>query len=948
MHLLRMFQTARRKMFTFLTPFVLFSSLIGFSDADHYSVLGISRSASPAEIKRAFRNLVKNIHPDKNPSIDAHERFMEVNKAYEILSDPTKRAEYDAYGSVLEESQEAHGDHLHASRFVHMPYDQVFDFFSGFSRQTTFSPNILDIDFRSYRLTHLPRSRSVPLLILGYSDFCIPCQRIWPLWSQLADELTAVGVSVAATNLERDGSLRDELRVFHVPSIVMVIDGRVSHYSRSVFTHSSIIDTLRQTLLHSNPSNSKALPSFLSTSLDTPLIQVISSETTFFTDFHFNWRKDSRPRMVLFKPLAVPSLRYVLAAFRAADHMAAGFVNTELQTARALVNIFRLPRDEESLLIFHEDPHKPIYVNSAPKISPADMDWAIRSHSQLSIPRIFSTARLLDLCPTEGNEPKNRYTSASEARTAHQDGGRDGHNFHRHLCLVLLLHSKHTSLEQSDGLADLWLSLLRTVIPDVRARLLQRTYADTLLHHIQPVHVYVDRQSSWLRRLSESVTSGSDISQPKQAGQLILLWRISSTTTAVHMFPSNSDVHPVNLLPISSPQQRDINQSSLISIRMRQALIAELTPILEYLRQIRPGAFAHSSPPSWHVVNNYIVEEDVTDELALPLWLRLRRKLWTWSASLCAWCYDLMSEPLSFVFSTSLIMVGLVLYSLIKLATSAAMEHEPVPMRQQEDTRSNSDSKQSNLGPTDRFRRITPANVVSLNPLTYDRLIVNAPKGHQLFVLCVRGENSTQNSRLCANFASKTAHVVNARVQCALLSLDRYAGWLASLLQHARSGMPVRIRGGPSDPPPGPGTVFINPSNCVGTVLAVNGYRRYFSLYHPVLSDADSSPGSSASGSEEEGAADSHRSSMPSGIRQRRIFARVFGLDSEDEADEAYLNRSSPSGTHRSSSGGVILESELLDGLPNWLDRVFEGSLPRYQLIDWPSSLRGDTFDHLE
>lgn len=940
-HLPQMFQKACLRILTFLAPLLLFSSLVRCPEADHYSVLGVSRSASQAEIKRAFRISVKNVHPDKNPSIDAHERFIELNRAYEVLSDPQKRAEYNAYGYVLENSQGSPDDPLYASRFVHTPYGQVFDFFSGFPRQTIFSPNTLDMDFNTYRLTHLPRTRSIPLLILGYSDFCMPCQRIRPLWSQLVEELTPLGVSVVSANLEHDGALRDELRVFHVPCIVMVVDGRVSHYSRSTFTHNSIIEVLRQTLLHSNPSNSKAVPSFLSTSLDTPLIQVISNEAAFFTDFHFDWRKDSRPRMLLFKPLEVPSLRFVLAAFRAADHLAAGFVNTQLQTSQGLVSRFRLPVDEESLLIFHEDPHKPVYISSAPKLSPADMDWAIRSHSRLSVPRIFSTARLLDLCPTDDTVSKDRYTSPSETLSQDRDG--DIHHSRRHLCLVLLLHSKITNLEQSYGHADLWLSLLRSVMPDVRTNLLQHNYEGALMYHIQPVHVYVDRQALWLRHLSEAVASNVDFSQPKQAGRLILLWRISSTTTAVHVFPENSDVHPVNLLPLSSLHQRGITQSLLILARMRQALITELAPVLVHLRQLTPGALVQFPSPGWHVINNCIFEEDVVDELALPFSLRLRRKLFTWGKSAFAWGYDLVSQPLSFVFSTSLIVVLLVSYTIIRLATSAGIEHEQMSRGQQKNTsrsaHSNFNSAKSSLGSSDC---IVPANIITLNPLTYDQLIVNAPKGYQLFVLCVRGSNSAQDSRLCSKFASKTAHVVKARVHCAQLSLDRYAGWLASLLQRARSGMPVRIGRNPSDPPTALGTIFINPVNCVGTVLAVNGYRRYFSLYHPLLSDADPSPESSDSGSEREDAACSRPLSVPSGIRQRRILARAFGLDSEDEVDEAYLYRSSPSNTHRSPSRGVVLESELLDGLPNFLDRVFEGSMPRYQLIDWPSSLRGD------
>ncbi|HJR45633.1 MAG TPA: molecular chaperone DnaJ [Actinomycetota bacterium] len=67
--------------------------------ADHYAILGVSRDAAPDEVKRAYRNLARRYHPDANPNDpDAAEHFKEVNRAYEVLSDPQKRANYDAYG----------------------------------------------------------------------------------------------------------------------------------------------------------------------------------------------------------------------------------------------------------------------------------------------------------------------------------------------------------------------------------------------------------------------------------------------------------------------------------------------------------------------------------------------------------------------------------------------------------------------------------------------------------------------------------------------------------------------------------------------------------------------------------------------------------------------------------------------------------------------------------
>ena len=69
---------------------------------DYYAVLGVSKDSSPDEIKKSYRKLALQYHPDRNPgSKEAEEKFKEAAEAYAVLSDTDKRAQYDQFGHSL-------------------------------------------------------------------------------------------------------------------------------------------------------------------------------------------------------------------------------------------------------------------------------------------------------------------------------------------------------------------------------------------------------------------------------------------------------------------------------------------------------------------------------------------------------------------------------------------------------------------------------------------------------------------------------------------------------------------------------------------------------------------------------------------------------------------------------------------------------------------------------
>ena len=107
---------------------------------DYYETLGVQRDAGEAEIKRAYRQQAKELHPDRNPAdkAKAAEEFKQISEAYEVLSDPQRRAQYDRYGHAGPEQGFTFGDtdfHRAREAYQEFGFGGFEDLFDTFFRQ---------------------------------------------------------------------------------------------------------------------------------------------------------------------------------------------------------------------------------------------------------------------------------------------------------------------------------------------------------------------------------------------------------------------------------------------------------------------------------------------------------------------------------------------------------------------------------------------------------------------------------------------------------------------------------------------------------------------------------------------------------------------------------------------------------------------------------------------
>ena len=222
------------------------SPQVSAADANPYTVLGLPRTASDRDIKKAYRQLSKKYHPDKASEADAASKFHEINNAYELLSDKDKRAQYDRYGRVdtpqqqqQQQYQQSRQQHSNPWLFMQQQYQQRFDEYrinaDSVAQSLPLVHKLTTENFETLVLSHAPaQQRMAELwLIYVYTTECSACTVLHPHLARLTSQLHASGlyrvVKVGRVHSDYESSLVRQLGVRSLPHITSIVhrpDGR--------------------------------------------------------------------------------------------------------------------------------------------------------------------------------------------------------------------------------------------------------------------------------------------------------------------------------------------------------------------------------------------------------------------------------------------------------------------------------------------------------------------------------------------------------------------------------------------------------------------------------------------------------------------------------------------------------------------------------------------------
>ncbi|XP_069335477.1 dnaJ homolog subfamily C member 16 [Eulemur rufifrons] len=366
----------------FLIVLVLILQILSALDFDPYRILGVSRTASQADIKKAYKKLAREWHPDKNKDPGAEDKFIQISKAYEILSNEEKRAHYDHYGAAGE-SQGYRFRHFHKNFYFD---ESFFNFPFNSERRDSIDEKYL-LYFSHYVNEVVPDSFRKPYLIKITSDWCFSCIHIEPVWKEVVQELEGLGVGIGVVHAGYEKRLAHHLGAHSTPSILGIINGKVS------FFHNAVVrENLRQFVESLLPGN---------------LVEKVTNKN--YVQFLSGWQQENKPHVLLFDQTPVVPLPYKLTAFAHKDYLSFGYVYMGSRGAEEMIRQYNINSNTPTILVFKEHINKPADVIQARGMKKRAIDDFITQNKYLLATRLTNQKLFHELCPVKRSHRQRKY-----------------------------------------------------------------------------------------------------------------------------------------------------------------------------------------------------------------------------------------------------------------------------------------------------------------------------------------------------------------------------------------------------------------------------------------------------------------------------------------------------------------------------------------------------------
>lgn len=355
-------------------------------EMDPYKILGVTTDASQAEIKKVYKRLAKEWHPDKNKHPGAEEMFIKITKSYEILSNEDKRSNYDRYGQT-EDTQpygSSHYSHHHDTFYFE---ESFFNFPYGSKNQRDFADSKYILHFNQYVNDVVPNSYRRPYLIKITSDWCFSCIHIEPVWKEVVQEMESLGVGIGVVDVGYERRLANHLGAHRTPSILGIINGKVTFFHYAVAK-----EHLRQ---------------FVEGLLPLRLVEQITDKN--YQQLLNSWHELNKPHVFLFDQVPGVPLLYKLAAFAYRDYLQFGYVDQGLSETSNLQKKFNINSYAPTMLVFKENAEKPADIIQAKGMKKQIIDEFMSNNKFLLVPRLVNQKLFDELCPVKQFHRRRKY-----------------------------------------------------------------------------------------------------------------------------------------------------------------------------------------------------------------------------------------------------------------------------------------------------------------------------------------------------------------------------------------------------------------------------------------------------------------------------------------------------------------------------------------------------------